>query len=660
MIIRFPLLLGLVFTLAACTYTMKIKDGATAFDRKQYAVAVDMLKKEYRKTKSRVEKGKIAFMLGESYKNLNQSQSAIDWYKIAYDNQYGFDALREYAYTLKQAEEYEEARQAFKDLGFEIGSPYEFRREVNACEVALGWKEIEYPEYEVKLAAFNSGSSDYSPVPYGNRQLVFSSDRAASTGDDTYNWTGRNFSDLFVVDLDNQTVAGFETPINSPANEGTSAFSADFKQVFFTRCDSDGKWEDAYCKIFFSEKQLDGSWTVPQPLAFQQADVNYGHPTLSADGQTLYFSSNHPDGWGGYDIWRSQRTPDGWSEPLPLSRSINTERNEKFPFSDGDTLYFASDGHTGMGGLDVFRSYKLNNGSWAPAFNLLPPVNSGSDDFSFFVDRREDLPPGVLQTGFFTSSRASGAGADDIYRFRKIVPPIPEPEEEEPEEIFYTMTLKGYVLEKIYEEPDNPNTRVLGRKPLPGAEVNIRLGDGQKTVTVGEDGLFSLELDENTDYQFKASKENYLTNVETFSTKGIGKDPNQPDQEFLVEIVLDKVYREREITLENIYYDFDRWEIRDDAEPTLQELASLLKLNPERKIQLGSHTDCRGSNRYNQELSQRRAQSAVDYLIGQGIEPTRLTARGYGESSPAVDCVCARCSEEEHQMNRRTTFMFIE
>jgi len=148
--------------------------------------------------------------------------------------------------------------------------------------------------------------------------------------------------------------------------------------------------------------------------------------------------------------------------------------------------------------------------------------------------------------------------------------------------------------------------------------------------------------------------------VETFSTKGIGKDPNQPDQEFLVEIVLDKVYREREITLENIYYDFDRWEIRDDAEPTLQELASLLKLNPERKIQLGSHTDCRGSNRYNQELSQRRAQSAVDYLIGQGIEPTRLTARGYGESSPAVDCVCARCSEEEHQMNRRTTFMFIE
>jgi len=201
---------------------------------------------------------------------------------------------------------------------------------------------------------------------------------------------------------------------------------------------------------------------------------------------------------------------------------------------------------------------------------------------------------------------------------------------------------------------------VLGRKPLPGAKVEITFGPKSGRVTVGEGGKFELELEEETDYSFLAVKDGYLNNAELFSTKGIGRDPNNPVQEFEVEIVLDKIFLNQEIKLENIYYDFDKADIRDDAQPTLNELARNLKLNPDIRIELGSHTDCRGNNRYNQDLSQRRAQSAVNYLIEKGIDPSRLIAFGYGESEPAVDCICNRCTEAEHQTNRRTTFKIIE
>ncbi len=654
------ILLSLALSLSACTYTMKVKDGATAYDRKQYAVAVDFLQKEYRKSKSRVERGKIAYMLADSYRQMNQDDQSIEWFEIAYTNGYGIEALEQYAYSLKKAERYKEARQAFVDLGFEIGSPYEYRREVNACEVAQTWKEDEkYAGYQVREADFNSNGSDYAPVLFGDQSILFTSDRSSGKDDETYLWTGRSFSDIFEYSPEDLTIEPVDLPINTENNEGTIAFNKDFSELFFTRCFSEDKWEDAYCQIYVSEKQPDGNWSEPVPLSFQETEVNYGHPALSADENRLYFSANHPEGWGGYDIWYTERVPEGWSDPQLMNRSINTMGDEKFPSVDGDTLYFASNNHTGMGGLDIFKSYTLNNGSWSPAYNLLPPINSGADDFGLVIDRRKSSKEGVLQTGYFSSSRGSGTGVDDIFRFEKVVPP-PRPEPEEPVVVEYKMLLKGFVLEKIYDNPDDPNSRVLGRKALPGAKVDIEFGEIQKKVEVGEDGLFELTLEEDMDYVFTASKKDYLTSASRFSTKGIGKDPNQPVQEFEVEIVLDRIYTDKEIVLENIYYDFDRWEIRDDAKPTLDELVDILELNPDRRIQMGSHTDCRGNPRYNLDLSQRRAQSAVDYLISKGISSERLIARGYGENSPANDCVCSRCSEDEHQENRRTTFLFLE
>jgi peptidoglycan-associated lipoprotein len=661
--IRNTILLALLISLvAACTYTQKIRDGRSAFDRKQYAVAVDLLQKEYDKAKSRVEQGKIAFLLGQSYEEINKSDLSIKWYNIAYNNQYGVDALKAYAFALKRAERYEEAKLAFKDLGIEIGSPYEYRREISACEIAMGWKETP-PQYEIEVLPFNTSDADYSPVLYRTNQLVITSDRRSSTGDKDYNWTGNAFSDLFLVDLSSNTVSNFDGVLNTANNEGTASFTGSQTEMYFTRCFGGGKYGEANCKIMYS--QLEGSsWSIPEALPFMEEEVNYGHPAVTNDGSRLYFSSDHPEGWGGHDLYYVDRQSDGsWGEPKLMSRVINTPRNEKFPFIDNDTLYFSSNGHTSMGGLDVFRTHQMGDRGWSPVQNLLPPINSGKDDFGYVVDyNATKKDKDILQVGYFTSSREDGIGNDDVYRFVKRVPPPAPPvaEKDIPKPEDYKLLLTIYVLEKIYDVDNDPNSKVLGRKPLPGAKVKIKWGRKNDEVTMNEEGAIQIELDRQTDYDFLASNPGYLTNDAIFSTKGMGQDPDNPVQKFELEIELDKIFFDKEITLENIYYDFDKWNIREDAQPTLNELVRNLSLNPDIRIQLGSHTDCRGNDRYNQDLSQKRAQSAVDYLIAQGIDASRLQALGYGEEEPEVDCICSRCTEEEHQENRRTTFKILE
>ncbi len=659
--LSFSILLTLiVLTLLSCSYTQKIKDGKTAYERKQFSVAIPMLKKEYKKAKTKLDKSQFAYLLGESYRQVNDPASAAIWYQTAYDNGFGLDALKNYAFALKQNEQYSEAIQAFKNLGIELGTPYEYRKEITACKQAKTWKKgAKRSPFIVKQTDINSSASEYSPTLFGENQLVFTSDRAAGTGDEIYNWTGKDFSDLFIADLSVGTVMPFDLNINSTDNEGAASFTEDFSEIYFTRCFSEGR-QDAYCKIMVSRSQGD-SWSAPQVLNFVKENVNYGHPSISPDGNTLYFSCNDPEGWGGYDIYFSERTAEGWGEPRLMGRSVNTPRDEKFPNINKDTLYFSSSGHVGMGGLDIFRSYKLGNGTWSPPQNLKPPINSASDDFGLIIDNRQLKEEDVLLQGYFSSSRPNGSGKDDIYSFEKrILPPEEIVDTIEQKPLEYKMVLDGYVLEKIYSIKDDPNSEILGRKPLNGATVDINFNNKKQKVTVGEDGFFSITLEENTDYEFFVSADRFLANTNRFSTKGIGRDPSNPELRFEIEIVLDRIFLDKEIRLENIYYDFDEAYIREDAMPTLNELADILNQNPTIIIELGSHTDCRGNARYNEDLSRRRAQSAVDYLISKGIKEERLFAKGYGEDSPAVDCNCAACSEEEHQENRRTTFKIVE
>ncbi len=667
---------------SACSYTLKIKDGSTAYERKQFATAVPLLEKEYPRAKTRKEKGQLAYLLGDSYRRVGQDEKALPWFEAAYANNFGAEALKAQAFTLKKLERYAAAQEVFKNLGIEIGSPYEYRKEIAGCTIAEGWlKERADNGWSIESVPFNSAQNDFAPVFYYDGRLVFTSDRNMITGKENYRWTGNKFMDIFIAEPKSASPQTFDSQWNTASNEGTPCFNKTATEAFFVRATGAYKGDDAYCKIYYSEKgRTDALWSVPAPLPFQKEKINYFHPALSADGHTLYFACNDPEGWGGFDLWAAQRNPKaegGWDAPKPLPRSINTPSNELFPTFDADTLYFASDGHTGMGGLDVFRTYKSEKNAWSPPHNLKSPINSGADDFGFIVETgknpsppaggagREGAKPGdLIKAGYFTSNRPleTAKGGDDIYRFEQRVPPPKPPKIDTlpTKPLAYKIILEGYVLEKIFSEASNPNSKVLGRKPLSGAAVQAEWSGKKQPFKVKDDGFFRMELAENTDYNFNATLEGYLANSAKFSTKGIAKDPANPVQTFEIEIVLDQIYRNREIVLENIYYDYDKWDIRPDAEPTLNRLAEVLRQNADIRIQLGSHTDCRGNDAYNQGLSQRRAESAVNYLISKGIDGGRLSAKGYGESQPAALCVCSSCTEAEHQTNRRTTFKVVE
>ncbi|OAV45538.1 OmpA family protein [Lewinella sp. 4G2] len=649
-----------LLSISSCTYTAKVTDGATAVDRKQYDVAIPMLQREFKKAKTRSVKGEVAMNLGTSYRETGNDEEAITWFQKAYDNNAGPDALREKAAALKRLERYEEAIQVYTDLGFEIGSRYEFRKEIQGAELAQKWKDQETEgkerPYTVQAANFNSRGADYAPVYFEN-QLIFSSDRQGGDGAENYKWTGRGFTDIYQTSVTGGAVTSFSDVINTPDHEGTPSFSADGQQVYFTRCVSPGKREDAFCGIYVSERN-GGGWGPATKLPFVKPGVNYLHPAISATGDRLYFSALMEDGWGGYDIYVVNKKVDGtWSDPILMNRAINTQGNEQFPTLDADTLYFASDGLVGMGGLDIYMTHPMANGRYSAPKNLGIPVNSGADDFSYTIVKRMGSGLDEKVLGFFSTARPGGAGADDIYEFARRTLPPPPPD---PTPIVYKNVLDVTVVEKILEDPADPQSRVRGLRPVPNATIVASIGAESRTVTTNEEGQLSLVLVDNQNYQFRAERDGYLAAEGVFSSRNLPKDPDAPEQRYELELEIEKIFLNAEIVLENIYYDFDESFIREDAQPTLNELASLLQRNPNINIELGSHTDCQGPEGYNQRLSQDRAQSAVNYLIERGIDGNRLTARGYGETQPVAECVCQRCTDEENQRNRRTTFRIVE
>ncbi|HMZ73251.1 MAG TPA: OmpA family protein [Saprospiraceae bacterium] len=642
-----------IIAVLSCSAPATVRDGKTAFERKQYNLAASLLEKEYTKADTRVKKGKIAWLVGLSLKNTGESAQSVKWFKTAYDNQFGVEALREYAFALKQTEKYKEAESAFRTLGQEIGSPFEYRKEITACQSAARWLALKDDNgYKISPASFNTAQNEYAPYISKDGDIYFTADKQANSKQDKYYWTGRGFSDIFILKKNDTKPEKLNTNINTANNEGTISISPDGKTMIFTRCDGE-KNIDRYCKLMQSE-YVDGQWSTAVQLEFQQERINYMHPAFSADGNTLFFASNDPNGIGGYDVYFTQKSKGSWLEPQILPNNINTAGNEKFPYLDADTLYFASDGWQGMGGLDIFKVSKSGTNTWNQPINLQAPMNSGSDDFGLTVDPGFMPNENVFKKGYFSSNRPGGSGKDDIYEFR-LVKVEPKPKAAPPGDLY----LDVYVLEKIRKDPADPNSTVIARKPIKNAKLTVLNLEGKKDYNTSADEAVSIKLNPGAQYQFTAGADGFLTGTSVFSAVGISPIPGQ-DQRFELEIVLDKIFKNKEIILENIYYDFDKWDIRQDAMPTLNKLAGLLKSNPDIKIQLGSHTDCRGGTAYNQILSQKRAQSVVDYLIAQQIAPERLTAVGFGESKPAVNCECSKCSEDEYQTNRRTTFTILE
>ena len=379
--------------------------------------------------------------------------------------------------------------------------------------------------------------------------------------------------------------------------------------------------------------EKDGTKWKETPFIYNDIkNYSIGHAALSADEQTLYYVSDMPGGYGGTDIWYSQLQADGiWSKPMNAGVVINSKGNEMFPsVTSTDTLYFASNGHIGMGGLDIFMA-SGNQNNWTEPVNLKYPVNSPGDDFSFTAQNI-----GADTTiGYFSSNRLGGMGSDDIYSFSKVIirPPV--------------FCIQGKILKKP--------TQV----PLLGTTLTL-YADGVKIVDKlipNSDGSYSLDLKPNTDYAVLAKKERFKSDSLIISTKGLTKSKT-----FDVDLSLDSLFQiGKVITLANIYYDFDQDSIRLDATQVLDGLVRTMLDNPTIEIELRSHTDSRGDDDYNQELSQRRASAAVNYIVSRGINANRIFAKGYGETQLINKCKNGiKCSDEDHQANRRTDFKILK
>ena len=650
---------------AACTFTKKVQTGMQAYEVKQFSIATQLFEKEYAESRSPEEKAQIAYLAGESYTNLNDPASAAGWYYKAHEEGYGAEALEHYAIALKKQEKYQEAIHVYEDLLKASPGSALYRSNITLCKQAIEWKKNTNPAYDIQPASFNSPAADYSAYPIGKGRVLFTSDRGSKEGSDNYLWTGRSFSDLYISDDASNQIYPFDPVINSKENEGTAIISPDGQTLVFTRCYVDQDY-NAWCKLMLSY-QLGGEWTVPVPFPFVKEKVNYGHPAFAANGTTLFFSSDAAEGQGGHDIYFTQVEGDnGWSEPINLGTLINTIGNEQYPTVFKDTLFFSSDQLAGLGGLDIFKTYLDAKGNWAPPINLRPPLNSGSDDFGFVVDTFATLKQNVLMRGFFTSSRGGIAHNDDIYSFilsglqpKKDsidLPTVPVPEEKQ---IDYQIFISLRVVEPEFEVKGDPNSKRTGIRQLPNGPVVVTENLTEQRFVTDELGQVLIKLEWNKEYTFTARYRDHLAATYTVKTNEIEKNEKNPITTINRVLELDPIFMNKEIVLENIFYDYDQWAIREDAKPSLDKLLSILKTNPGIRIQLSSYTDCRGTDEYNLDLSQKRAQAAIEYLIAGGINAGRLVAQGFGESSLADKCICEQCTEDQHQTNRRTTFKII-
>ncbi len=638
----------LLLSVGCKTKIPAIKNGEDAYNRKLYNTATEMLVKEFEAEKNPLKKQEKALLIGDGFMKYNEPIRAAVWYKKA-SNEAGNlagDALFKLGQTLKMQEMYDSAVAVFTKAN-KMGSAFNVRKELKSTRDALRWKE-DFSRVKVyNQENINTNFSDFAPVLYGKDKLVFTSSRNDATGDARNGWTGEKFGDLFIVNRSAGGTSGkvnsFSRELNTNAFEGTCAFTADGSSMFFTRCAASEKTSE-YCHIYFTT--FDGTvWSEPEKLSLFPDTFNVGQPAISRSGNLLVVSSDY-EGFGGKDIFYFTKNDTGWSRPSNASGAINTTGDEMFPWLDEkDNLYFSSNGFPGMGGLDIFKANRVKNG-WRNAENLRAPINSGGDDFAYVIEKYKPANDAdtVLMSGYFSSSRKGGKGSDDIYRF---------------EELWLNKyEVRGRVVTKLYENPDDPNSNVLGLVPLRLAKVDLQnsKGDSLASFVTDTGGVFFFILQQNSNYNLFATRNEYFSNSASVSTVGKKNRDSILITQY-VEIELEKIFTSKEIVIPNIYYDYDKATLRPESKLVLDSLVLFFTQNNAIDIEIGSHTDSRGSDEYNLKLSQARAQSVVDYLIEKGIKKERLIARGYGETKPVNGCTNnVKCTEEEHQKNRRTTF----
>jgi peptidoglycan-associated lipoprotein len=626
----------------------KAERAYDAFNAGEYYEAIDFFKDAYSKTgkADKESRSELVFMVGESYRMINDPRNSETWYKLAVRSSYSKpDAQYWLAMSLKKNGKYQQAIDEFKKYKQIAPGDARADQEIRACELANEWQRNPEQYQITELKELNSRETDFGAA-YGSDDfgiIYFTSSRDDATGNKRHGATGQNFTDIFETRLDRKSKWSTPVPVdvlNTESEEGTPVLTSDLKELYFTRCEA-GKREKKGCVIMRSTRS-GNSWSQPENIGILPDTVVAAHPAISPDGSTLYFVSDIAGGYGKKDLWYVTRSGDGWSSPLNLGPDINTPEDELFPYVREDgTLYFSSNGHIGMGGLDIFKASPQPDGSWLVQ-NMKSPINTNADDFSITFETGNEK-------GIFSSTR-KGRGNDDLYAFE--MPPL-------------RFSVTGLVKDE------------KTGSPIPASTVQLIASDGSNLqAETGSGGDFRFNLNPNVDYIFLASKKGYLNGKERETTKG-----QERSREFMVTILLTAF--DRPIELPNILYDFGKYDLRPESMVSLDKLVETLTDNSNVTIELMSHTDSRDTEEFNQTLSQQRAQAVVNYLIEKGIDPERLTAVGYGESTPVVvdqtiatetpflkegttlteEFINTLANEEQkeiaHQINRRTEFRVL-
>lgn len=577
----------------------KLATANEQMERGEYYDASRTYRKIYNKLTKREERqlrGEVAFKMAECHRRLNQYARASAAYQNAARYGYGDSIIYLRMGQMLAAEgKYIPAIKAYKDyLEWKPGDVLAQNGLIGAEKALAKEGGTRYVVKNAKL--FNSRRSDYSPM-YLDRnleQIYFTSTNEKVTGDHKSEITGMKKGDIWFSAKNERgewtRPEPVEGELNTEADEGAMAFSPDGTTMYLSRARREPN-ANTGVEIFTSQRS-DAKWSAPVPFEITHDTISsYAHPAVSPDGQWLYFTSDMPGGQGGRDIWRiNLNERQGSLENL--GEWINTPGDEMFPtFRTDSVFYFASNGHPGYGGLDIFRAELTPSGGWKVT-NMGTPVNSSADDFGITF--------GEGESGFFSSNRTDNRGFDHLFSFE-----LPD----------LKIVISGWVLDKDEE-------------PVPNAVIRIVGNDGSNQKQVARnDGSFSFPLDRGVSYVMLAGAKGYLNSKQEFTS-----DTAEEDAEYGIDFILASI--NKPVVIDNIFYDFDRATLRPESKAGLDEMAQVLRDNPNVTIEMASHTDRKGSEEYNLDLSARRARSVIDYLISVGIDPDRLQSQGYGKSRP--------------------------
>ena len=571
--------------------------------------------------------------LADSYfYNTNMDKAIITYKELysTYGDSINSEFLFRYAQVLKGVKNYKEADVL---LGKYYGGDYN-------SNAFMELNEKTTPHiFNLKLLDNKDSSGDFGLTFYDDQKVVFASTR--NTENPTYSWNNLPYLDLYSATLTSQgsleNIVPFPNEINTDSHESNATFSKDGTIMYFNRTNRTRvKTDDdriAHVRIFKAEF-VDGKWTNVKALPFNSNTYSTEHPTLSKDGKTLYFASDMPGTLGGFDIFKVTINEDGtYGIPENLGDKINTPQREQFPFiSDLNVLYFSSNGHQGFGGLDVFRSNMVNEQFDTPV-NIGSSLNSSLDDFAYVVKEKNNI-------GYLSSNRS---GNDKLYSFSR-------------EENILTK----YLVEGLVQDKNS-------KKILPGSLVTLFDDTGRviQDSLVGEKADYLFKIEPNKKYKIRGTRKAYIPQDVEFSTDSQGKINHNiylslesfADAE---ERVKENEKGDVQIELDKIFFDFDRSSIRKDAAITLNVLVDLMKKYPSMEVEVSAHTDARGKDQYNLDLSKRRAASTLEYLVSQGIDRNRLRSIGYGEMQPLNNCTKPGiCTKEEYDINRRCEFTIL-